>query len=278
MKLFISADMEGISGVTDWQDVSPGQSSYEYCRELLTQDVNAAIEGALAAGVKEIVVNESHGPMRNIIVDQLHPKAQLLRGFHKPMLMTQGLDETFHAAFFIGYHSKAGANQAVLNHTLLTKCIQRFRLNGKEVGEATLNAHIAGAHRVSVALVTGDRQTAEEVQKDIPGVHTVAVKEGIDAYTALSYHPKVAQNMIKEKAEQAIQSLDQLSPIQPEEKYTIEIEFKATTMAAVANYIPGTHLIDGRTIRYEADHMIEAMPVITAMLLLSIQVAQGMGP
>ncbi|WP_232699953.1 M55 family metallopeptidase [Brevibacillus daliensis] len=271
MKLFISVDMEGISGIHDWDDVIPGKKSYEFGRKMLTQDVNAAIEGAIQAGVTDILVNESHGPMKNVLVEELHPQARLIRGFFKPMCMMQGIDESFDAAFFIGYHGMAGAANAVLNHTLLGSCIQRFKLNGVEVGEAGLNAAIAGAYGVPVVLVTGDSQTAEEVTAGIPGVYTVSVKEGINAFTANSLHPTVAKNMIREQAAIAISHYKQISPIAVESSNTIEIEFKSTNMAFVVSWIPGTELLDGRTIRYQAGDLKQMIPVLQAMLLLAIQ-------
>ncbi|MFD2445526.1 M55 family metallopeptidase [Bacillus sp. CGMCC 1.16607] len=143
MKVFISADMEGVSGITDWEDVLPGKRTYEYSRKLFTDDVNAAIEGAIEGGATQIIVNEAHGPMRNLIPDQLHPKAELVRGFYKPLLMMQGLDETFDTVFFVGYHGKGGEMDALMNHTFLGSCIQRFYLNGKEASEADFNAIVS---------------------------------------------------------------------------------------------------------------------------------------
>ncbi len=271
MKLFISVDMEGISGINDWDDVIPGKRGYEFGRKLLTQDVNAAIEGAMEAGVTDILVNESHGPMKNVLVDELHPKARLIRGFFKPMCMMQGIDESFDAAFFIGYHGMAGAANAVMNHTLLGSCIQRVMLNGKEVGEAGLNAAIAGAYGVPVVLVTGDTQTAAEVEEGIPGVYTVAVKEGINAFTANSLHPSVAQEMIRKQAKIAIENHKNVRPLPVQPTNTIEIEFKSTNMAFVVSWIPGTELLDGRTIRYQANDLKAMIPVFQAMLLLAVQ-------
>lgn len=271
MKVFISADMEGISGITDSEDVLPGKRTYEYCRKLLTQDVNAAVEGALAGGATEIVVNESHGPMRNILVDELHPKAEVIRGFFKPQLMMQGLDHSFDAVFFIGYHGKAGEMDAVLNHTFLGSCIQRFRLNGKEVDESGFNAAVAGAYNVPVVLVTGDSQTAETVGKSIPGIYTVAVKKGLGAFAAQCLHPSVAQEKIKMTAEEAVKNIKNIKPIPKEDTYSIEIEFKTTNMASMVSYMPQVELIDARTVRYETDDLIESSQVVMAMMLLAIQ-------
>ena len=274
MKLFISVDMEGISGIHDWDDTLPGRRSYELGRKLLTEDVNAAIEGALQVGVTEILVNDSHGPMKNVLVHELHPKARLIRGFYKPMCMMQGIDESFDMIFFIGYHGMAGAANAVLNHTLMGSCIQRFRLNGKEVGEAGLNAAIAGAYGVPVVLVTGDNHTVQEVESGIPGVYTVAVKEGINAFTANSLHPTVAHEMIRKEAKKAVENYQKVSPLPVSSLNTIEIEFKSTNMAFVVSWLPGIELVDGRTVRYQSDDIRKMIPVLQAILLLALQASQ----
>ncbi|MCM3078322.1 M55 family metallopeptidase [Brevibacillus invocatus] len=272
MKVFISLDMEGISGISEWEDVIPGRRHYEAGRRLLTQDVNAAIEGALEAGATQIIVNESHGPMNNLLLEELHPAADVIRGFFKPLCMMQGIDDACDAAFFIGYHGKAGAGEAVLNHTLSGVAIHRLVLNGKEVGEAGLNAAIAGAFNVPVVLVTGDSQTAQEVEADIPGVHTVAVKSGITGLSSLAMHPQRARELIRQTAEEALLNRSKVKPIELPKVNTIEIEFTKSQFATAVSWMPGVELIDGRTVRYQSDDMASIMPVVQAMLLLTGQV------
>ncbi|MDH4616891.1 M55 family metallopeptidase [Brevibacillus sp. AY1] len=272
MKVFISLDMEGISGISEWEDVIPGRRHYEAGRRLLTQDVNAAIEGALEAGATQIIVNESHGPMNNLLLEELHPAADVIRGFFKPLCMMQGIDDTCDAAFFIGYHGRAGLGEAVLNHTLSGVAIHRLVLNGKEVGEAGLNAAIAGAFNVPVVLVTGDSQTAQEVEADIPGVHTVAVKSGITGLSSLAMHPQRARELIRQTAEEALLNRSKVKPIELPKVNTIEIEFTKSQFATAVSWMPGVELIDGRTVRYQSDDMASIMPVVQAMLLLTGQV------
>lgn len=272
MKVFISLDMEGISGITEWEDTIPGRRHYEAGRRLLTQDVNAAIEGALAAGATEIIVNESHGPMNNVIIEELHPQADLIRGFFKPLCMMEGIDESCDAVFLIGYHGKAGTGDAVLNHTLSGLAIHRLSVNGKEVGEAGLNANIAAAFGVPVVLVTGDSQTAEEVKEDIPGVYTVAVKSGITGLSSRAMHPTRAQALIREQAQIAVENCKNMTPLEKEDHYTIDIEFTKSQFATAVSWMPGIELLDGRTIRFQSDDIRKMMPVIQAMLLLTGQV------
>lgn len=272
MKVFISLDMEGISGISEWEDVIPGRRHYEAGRRLLTQDVNAAIEGALEAGATQIIVNESHGPMNNLLLEELHPAADVIRGFFKPLCMMQGIDDACDAAFFIGYHGKAGAGEAVLNHTLSGVAIHRLVLNGKEVGEAGLNAAIAGAFHVPVVLVTGDSQTAQEVETDIPGVYAVAVKTGITGLSSLAMHPQRARELIRQTAKEALLNRSRVKPIELPQVNTIEIEFTKSQFATAVSWMPGVEMIDGRTVRYQSEDMASIMPVVQAMLLLTGQV------
>ncbi|KMZ40915.1 MULTISPECIES: M55 family metallopeptidase [Bacillales] len=272
MKVFISLDMEGISGLSEWEDVIPGRRHYEAGRRLLTQDVNAAIEGALEAGATQIIVNESHGPMNNIILEELHPQADVIRGFFKPLCMMQGIDSSCDAAFFIGYHGKAGTGDAVLNHTLSGLAIHRLILNGKEVGEAGLNAAIAGAFGVPVVLVTGDSQTAKEVEEDIPGVFTVAVKTGITGLSSQAMHPVRARELIRQQAKEALLHRRTVKPLAQKVENTIEVEFTKSQFATAVSWMPGMELIEGRTVRFHSPDLVSMMPVLQAMLLITGQV------
>ncbi|NQF13000.1 M55 family metallopeptidase [Brevibacillus sp. HB1.3] len=272
MKVFISLDMEGISGLSEWEDVIPGRRHYEAGRRLLTQDVNAAIEGALEAGATQIIVNESHGPMNNIILEELHPQADVIRGFFKPLCMMQGIDSSCDAAFFIGYHGKAGTGDAVLNHTLSGLAIHRLILNGKEVGEAGLNAAIAGAFGVPVVLVTGDSQTAKEVEEDIPGVFTVAVKTGITGLSSQAMHPVRARELIRQQAKEALLHRPTVKPLAQKVENTIEVEFTKSQFATAVSWMPGMELIEGRTVRFHSPDLVNMMPVLQAMLLITGQV------
>lgn len=272
MKVFISVDMEGISGISEWEDVIPGRRHYEAGRRLLTQDVNAAIEGALEAGATQIIVNESHGPMNNIILEELHPQADVIRGFFKPLCMMQGIDSSCDAAFFVGYHGRAGTGDAVLNHTLSGVAIHRLVLNGKEVGEAGLNAAIAGAFGVPVVLVTGDSQTAQEVEEDIPGVFAVAVKTGITGLSSQAMHPIRARELIRSQAKEALLQRGRVQPIGQVAENTIEVEFTKSQFATAVSWMPGVELVEGRTVRFHSADVVSMMPVLQAMLMITGQV------
>ena len=172
MKVFISVDMEGVTGVTDPEDVLPDGADYARGRVFMTGDANAAILGAYDAGADEVLVNDSHWTMRNLLLEDLDPRARMIKGFQKPMCMVQGLDASYDAAVFVGYHSCAGTEGGVLNHTLLGKEVQNLLLDGEPIGETRLNALVAGELGVPVAFVAGDDKVCQEARavlgEDLP--------------------------------------------------------------------------------------------------------------
>jgi len=164
MKVYISADMEGIAGIVHGEHVIRDGKEHERARKLMTQEVNAAIEGAIEAGAKSIVVNDSHGTMRNIIPEELHETAELITGSPKPFEMMQGIDSTFNAAFFIGYHAMKGSYLGVLDHSYHSRVIHDIILNNQRLGETGINAALAGYYNVPVILVTGDNIVTNEAR------------------------------------------------------------------------------------------------------------------
>ena len=167
LKVFISVDMEGIAGVVNGDQTSSSGRDYGIARRWMTQEVNAAIRGALAAGATEIVVNDSHGSMRNVIISELDPVAFLTTGSPKPLSMMQGIDGTFDAVFFIGYHARAGSEDGVLDHTYSSGSVFSIKVNDMELGESEQNALIAGYYEVPVVLVTGDQTVCGQVKKSL---------------------------------------------------------------------------------------------------------------
>jgi D-amino peptidase len=205
--VFLSTDMEGTAGVVDWGQVrGPGQE-YEYYRGQLQAEVNAAIDGAMAAGATEFLVNDSHSTMQNLRPDELHGRAGYLSGRHKPAYMMEGLDPSFDAVFFVSYHGSAGATSSVLPHTYNPRAIAEVRLNGTVTGEAGINALVALAHRVPVVLISGDTITIDEALPFCPGVEPVVVKESISHNAARSVHPETARELIRVGAQRALERL-----------------------------------------------------------------------
>jgi D-amino peptidase len=274
MKVFISVDMEGVTGMTDPEDVLPDGADYQRGRVFMTGDANAAILGAFDAGATEVLVNDSHWIMRNLLLEQLDPRARVIKGFHKPMCMVQGLDDTFDTAVFVGYHSCAGTEGGVLNHTLLGKEVQNLFLNGEPIGETRLNSLMAGFFGVSVACVAGDTAVCNEARAvlgdDLP---TFAVKDGIDMFTATCLHPQVAQQGIRETVAQALREKKR-RPYKTRAPHTFSFEWSTTTIASACEYIPGVKKPNPRTTEYRADDLPTAMRVIVAQLLIALQVGQ----
>lgn len=209
MKIFLSSDMEGTAGVVDWEQCRPGHHDYEYYRDLLQAEVNAAIEGALeTGGPHEFLVNDSHGRMANLRPAQLAGGASYLSGRHKPMYMMEGLDGSFDAVFFVSYHGSMTGAPATLSHTYNPSAIAEVRLNGRVTGESGINALVALGHGVPVVLITGDETTARELEPFCPQARRAVVKRSVSRFAAESLHPDRACEVIRAAARAAIEPLE----------------------------------------------------------------------
>jgi D-amino peptidase len=237
MKVFLSSDMEGTAGVVDWaQCVGDGPETVAG-RRLLLAEVNAAIEGALAGGATEVVVNDSHSTMRNLPPDALAGQASYISGSHKPLYMMQGLDDSFDAVLFVSYHGSVGA-PAGLAHTYNPRAVVQARLDGAVTGEAGINALVAAHYGVPVVLVTGDRCACEETAALIPGVQLAVVKEPVSRVAAHSLHPARACALIRETAEKAVAGAAGAQP-PPLGSATLEVSVRTTDIAEAASWVRG---------------------------------------
>ena len=244
MKIYLSSDMEGTAGVVDWEQCRPTGADYPYYRDLLQREVNAAIEGALAAGATEFLVNDSHGRMANLRPDELAGGARYLSGRHKPLYMMQGLDSSFDAVFFVSYHGSMSGCAATLSHTYNPQAIAEVRLNGAVAGESAINALVALGHGVPVALITGDRTTAEELRPFCPGARAAVVKESVNRFAADSLHPQQARELIREQARLAVAALAEAGsgarrPPAVELPATLTVRFRNPDLAEMATWISG---------------------------------------
>ncbi|MEV6112544.1 M55 family metallopeptidase [Streptomyces sp. NPDC052109] len=183
MRIYISVDMEGVTGLVDAEDVQPGGRDYERGRSMMAEDVNAAVRGALAAGAADILVNDAHGPMRNLLPEALHPAVRLVRGKPKQMGMLEGLTGEYDAALCVGYHSRAGA-PGVLSHSFMGHEIEDMWLDGRPVGEIGLAHATAAALGVPVVALTGDDVACAEMTAWDASVVTVPVKYAHDRFAA----------------------------------------------------------------------------------------------
>lgn len=261
MKVLISADMEGVCGVTSWVQVMPpeygsGPSStveYERARARLTREVNAAVEGALAAGAEEVIVNEAHNGMRNLVAEDLHPDVRFITGSDKELGMMQGIQEPgIGAVLFVGYHAKAGTPHAPLAHTW-TGYINDVRFDGRSTGEFGINAAIAGHFGVPVTLVTGDDKAVAQVQDWLGSqVVGVVVKEGYTTFSAIHLHPLRAQARIREGAEAAVRAAGEAKPWRLTAGTRIEIDFDHQARAQACLFIPEVERAGERTVAFTA--------------------------
>jgi D-amino peptidase len=259
--------MEGISGVVSWDHVVSTHKEYDRFRKLMTAEANAAVAGALTAGATEIVVNDSHGGMRNILIEELDPAAELISGSPKPFGMMQGIGPDVDAVFFVGYHAAAGTSAGVLAHTWSSRTVHEVRLNGQMVGETGLNAAMAGAYGAPVVLVTGDRAVTEEARALLGEVETVAVKDGVTRTAAQCLHPEVARERIRQAAERALNL--KVSPFVLPSPITARITFQNGLRADQAALLPGSRRVDGRTVEWTGEDMPAVYKAFRAMTALA---------
>jgi len=269
MKVFISADMEGISGITRAEHVLHDGREHERARKLMTQEVNAAVEGALEAGAKKVVVNDSHGTMINVIPEELHDEAELIAGSPKPMFMMEGIDSSFNAVLFVGYHGMRGAYPSILEHTYSSRLVYDFSINDRLMGETGINAAIAGYYNVPVVLVTGDRKLAEEARAFLGKVETAVVKEAVGRTAARCLSPRKARQLIKKGATKALKQVDKFKPFKIKPPINLKVAFLNPGMAEVATLVPGSKRVDGRTVSYSSKDMIEVYRAFIAMITLA---------
>jgi D-amino peptidase len=268
MRVFVSADMEGISSVAGWSDVTPGSLDYQQACHWVTQDVNAAIQGALEAGAETILVNDGHWYQRNIIPDELDVHAELIRGYTKPLGLMEGIDRHWDAAFFVGYHTRLGIRDGLMGHTLSDKCFRDVRLNGHPVSEAELNAAIAGEFSVPVVMISGDSALEREVKTFLPGVPTVVVKTSLEYETTVLLHPTVARQRIVEAARLGLERASAIAPYRIKTPCLVEAEFQNVEAATLASSVPTVSRVDDSTVRFEAEDMATAMRVLKVFLKL----------
>ncbi|MDI6697668.1 MAG: M55 family metallopeptidase [Candidatus Saccharicenans sp.] len=267
-RIYISVDIEGIAHVVNAQTAA-GQFDYERGRRLMTAEVNAAIEGCLAAGAGEIIVSDSHGNAQNIIPEELNEKAYLIRSFPRPLLQMEGIDSSFDGVIFIGYHPREGTPEANLSHTIWGTKFGEIKVNGRVVSEALFNAAVAGHFEVPVILVCGDQNVVKEARENFPGVETAMTKQSLGFLSAMSPHPKVVQAEIRKKAEQAVRKIKEIKPFMVQKPVLLEIAFKNIFDAETTAYLPWVKRTEGKVIQVEFADMLETNRFITALFAIN---------
>ncbi|WP_406312353.1 M55 family metallopeptidase [Streptosporangium sp. NBC_01639] len=275
MKVYVSVDMEGVTGLTDPEEMQAGGRGYERGCELMTADANAVIRGAFDAGAEAVRVNDAHGSTKNLRIDLLDERATLIRGPGKPLRMGQGLDRSHRAACFAGYHARAGVPDGVLNHTWMGKEIQNVYLNGEVCGETRLVASFAGSLGVPVALVTGDEAVCEEARELLGDVETVAVKTGVNRFSAELLPPAVAQARIYQATVRALNRVADFRLCAPEPPFTLGVEWNSTAIAAGCALIPGVRSAGPRHTEFTTDDFAQIMGLMGLFATIGGQIACG---
>jgi D-amino peptidase len=277
MKLLISADMEGATGVTWPADVEPGTEQWQRCRRMFTADVNAAVAGFFDGGATAVLINEAHATMRNLLLEELDERAVMLTGRHKDLSMVEGIQHgDVDGVAFVGYHAAAGA-EGVLAHTYLPNSITAVRVNGETASEGRLNAYVAAQFGVPVVLVTGDDRTCADAVGYAPGAPAVPVKTCVIRYAAVCLSPAAAGAAIRSGA-QAGAALAGRATAAPAEQFQIQVEVDAAQLAQAAAIVPGVRRTGDRLVEYassSATEMIRCFKVVCTMISAATEDAYG---
>jgi D-amino peptidase len=269
MKLLIAADMEGITGVSNWDHVSPEHPQYSRFRRLMTADVNAAVHGAYTGGVDEVIIADGHGLGQNLLLEELDPRAELHSGNHAPFAMVNGIDTGVNAVFLVGYHARAGSAPAVLDHTWSGSRVFNVWINGRVTGEIGLNASLCGHFGASVLMISSDQTAAVEAAEWIPGIELAVVKQATSRYAAIALPPEKTAEIIRTAAEQAVRRFvagEGPQPLKPSSPVTIAVEFTNSGMAASAALVPGARRLEPRKVEITSPDMPTAYGAFRSMV------------
>lgn len=271
MKVYISFDIEGVSGITDSNDIDVNSPNFAKARALSTRDVNAAIEGALAGGATDIVIYDGHGwDRRNLLYEDIHPKAKIV----KSRLSTEwfnmaGFDKSFGAVFFVGWHARP-SSPGVLSHCYNSRVFIEWRVNGTPVGEPEFSAALAGHYDVPLVLFTGDDRSCDEVKAWNPRCECVVTKYALDRFSAICLSRETTYELIREGASRALKRKDEIEPFRFKMPVQIEADVLFDHTARTISLIPGVELVSARTIAFQSKDYLEVFRALQAITILSI--------
>lgn len=276
MHVYISVDMEGISGVATSDQVIRGGTGYTRAQKLMTAETNAAIAGAFDGGASQVTVNDSHGTMDNLLHEELDPRARLIFGSPKAQCMAHGLTTDHDVALLVGYHAAAGEG-GVLSHTF-SSLFSRFLVNGKTVSEAEVVALQAGTLQVPIGLVTGDDVICQSARAAFAGVQTVSVKDA-EGWTATnSLHPSTARAEVREAACRSVAGARNLQPVKTPDELVLEVEMQIPTAAELASLVPGARQVDPFTVRQTLSTPAEVLGLVSVWSSIAAQATRGRIP
>lgn len=268
MKVFISADIEGVTGTTHDDQTGGASDDYRRARKWMTDDVNAAIEGALEAGAKEIYVKDAHGNGRNILLDEMKKEACLITGWDTLMSMVQGLDETFDALILIGYHSMVGTEKGIMAHTY-TGSIKQISLNGQPIGEPELSALTAGYYGVPTVFIAGDDTAVNELKGFLGDIPCAVTKYGMGSDSGRIMHPEITGQSIREGVSKALSDLSQFKPFKMELPIRMTLKMAKAKTAELISFIPGVERISLDEVSYEAADVMLMLRMFRVMVGLA---------
>lgn len=257
LKVYISADMEGVAGVVSQEQLGPPGFEYERFREFMTGEVLAAIAGARDAGATEVVVSDSHGNGQNLLIDRLPADVTVIRSFPRPLMMMQGLDSTFSAAVFIGYHASTTSPAGVRAHTISSATLAAVELNGVAMPEAGINAAIAGRFGVPVVMISGDDVAVDEAQRLLGAIEGAVVKRAISFHSAATLTPAAAQALIRQKVRAAVARRGDFKPYTVATPVRLDVTFKNYRPAELLAYLPGVQRTTAHAIRFTGADVLE---------------------
>ncbi len=266
LKIYISADMEGVVGAVTGEQLGPSGFEYQRFREFMTKEVNVAIEAAFKAGATEILVSDSHGNGQNLLIEKLPENVQVVRAWPRPLMMMQGIDETFDGAIFLGYHSSTSNSEGVRAHTMSSANLADVRLNDVPMTEASINAAIAGDFDVPIIMISGDDAAVEEAQKVIGDIEGAVVKWNYGFHSARTLTPEAAYKVIAASVTRAMERIEDFKPYKPKAPLKLDVRFKNYRPAEILGYLRFVERIDSHTIRYVGQDMTDISKFIEFLL------------
>ena len=262
-KVYISVDLEGISGINGDNQTSATGAEYGRARKLMVEDANAAIRGAFEGGATDVLVNDSHGGQRNLLPEDLDPRARLISHSFKRHGMMEGLDESFDAVIFVGYHAKAGSSRGLFAHTG-SGVVRDVQVNGKSVGEGGMNAILAQWYGVPVVMVTGDDVAVEQQRETVPAVRGVVVKRAINS-RAVELRPLAdTRREIQIAAKESVAGARKGAPVKLA-AYTVRMEFHDPTIPDVASAFREMRLVSPYAVEFTRESMPDAYRLIRVL-------------
>lgn len=268
MKIFISVDMEGIWGVVSSSHINNSTNEYQRMRKLMTREANIVIDEVFKNGATEVIVNDSHDTMDNLLIEELDPRAQLISGSPKPLSMMQGIDNTFDGIIFIGYHTRCGTPNGVFNHTYMGSTISRIFLNGKEVGECGINAGLGGYFGVPVLAISGDDLLATQALEEIGDIETIIVKKAANRYVAHNLSYNDLKKVYEEKLKKVFENIKSYPIVEYTGNITMDIELVSEVKAEYIMLLPQAKRINNKTIRIESEDYLELFMLFRACMAL----------